>query len=57
MDAQYREYGEERLKHVLLDNRRAPAEEMAAALERDLRAFTGAATPSDDITFVILKRE
>lgn len=56
MDAQLHEFGEERLQHVLLDNRRAPVEEMAAALERDLSAFTGAATPSDDITFVIVRR-
>ncbi len=57
MDRQLREFGEERLQHVLLDNRRAPAEGIAAAVEGDLNAFTGAAAPSDDITFVIVRRE
>jgi sigma-B regulation protein RsbU (phosphoserine phosphatase) len=56
MDAQHREFGEERLRRVLLDNRHASAEDMAAALEGTLGAFTGAADPSDDITFVIVKR-
>ena len=56
MDAQHSEFGEERLRRVLLDNRHASAEDMAAALEGTLGAFTGAADPSDDITFVIVKR-
>ena len=57
MDAQLREFGEERLRRVILDNRRAAAEELATALDGALSAFAEAAAPSDDITFVILKRE
>jgi len=56
LDTQYRAFGEERLQRVLLDNRAARAEEMATALEEALTDFTGAAAPSDDITFVIAKR-
>ena len=56
MDAQHQEFGEERLRRVILDNRRATAAEMAAALERALADFIGPTTPSDDITFVIARR-
>jgi sigma-B regulation protein RsbU (phosphoserine phosphatase) len=56
MDAHNREFGEERLRRILLDNRQAPAEDMAEALEQALTAFTGEAAPSDDITFVIARR-
>jgi sigma-B regulation protein RsbU (phosphoserine phosphatase) len=56
IDVQQREFGEERLRRVLLEVRGASAEAMAAAVEEALRAFTGAAAPSDDITYLILKR-
>jgi len=56
MDAHLGEFGEARLRRVLLDNRGASAEDMAAALEESVMAFTGAAAPSDDITYVIAKR-
>jgi sigma-B regulation protein RsbU (phosphoserine phosphatase) len=56
MDAHNREFGKERLRRVLLENRQALAEDMAEALEQALTAFTGEAAPSDDITFVIVRR-
>ena len=56
MDAHNREFGKERLRRVLLDNRRASAEDVAEAIEQALTAFTGEAAPSDDITFVIGRR-
>jgi sigma-B regulation protein RsbU (phosphoserine phosphatase) len=56
MDAEGREFGEERLERILLEHRRSSAGEMAAALDRALADFTGAVAPFDDITFVIAKR-
>jgi sigma-B regulation protein RsbU (phosphoserine phosphatase) len=56
MDAHNREFGKERLRRILLDNRRASAEDVAEAIEQALTAFTGEAAPSDDITFVIGRR-
>ncbi len=56
MDAQDREFGEERLRRVLPHNRGASAEDLAAALDGALDDFTGATAPSDDITFVIVRR-
>jgi sigma-B regulation protein RsbU (phosphoserine phosphatase) len=56
LDAQGREFGDERLRRVLLEVRAEAAEDMAAGLEAALSAFAGAAAPSDDITYVILKR-
>jgi sigma-B regulation protein RsbU (phosphoserine phosphatase) len=56
MDAHNRQFGEERLRRILLDNRHASAEDMAEAIEQALTAFTGEAAPSDDITFVIARR-
>ena len=56
MDAAGQELGEERLWRLLLDHRAASAEDIASALERAVAAFTGAAAPSDDVTFVIAKR-
>ncbi len=57
MDAQQREFGEERLQRVLMAHCGASAEALAAALESALVDFLGGAAPSDDITFVIAKRD
>jgi sigma-B regulation protein RsbU (phosphoserine phosphatase) len=57
LDPQGREFGDERLQRILLEVRGASAEDMAAGLEATLSAFAGTAAPSDDITYVILKRE
>ena len=56
MDAERRMFGEERLRRFLGDHCRAKTEHMATALEEELTTFTGAAAPSDDITFVIARR-
>ena len=50
------EFGEERLRRLLLDHRDASAEDIASALGRAVAAFAGEAAPSDDVTFVIAKR-
>jgi sigma-B regulation protein RsbU (phosphoserine phosphatase) len=55
-DAQQREFGEDRLRHVVLEQRRAPVEEMVAALEQAVREFVGTSAPFDDLTIVGLKR-
>ena len=56
MDAHRREFGPDRLQRILLDNSKAAAEDLAAALELALIRHTGAAAPHDDITFVIARR-
>ena len=56
MDVDHREFGEERLRHVLLNTCQSPAERMAEALEEAITDFAGAASPSDDITYLIVKR-
>ena len=56
MDAQQREFGEERLRRVVFEQRYAPVEEMVAALEQAVREFVGASAPFDDMTIVGLKR-
>ena len=56
MDAQSREFGEERLRRVILDNRHAPAQDIITALQRATGQFVGATAPFDDSTLVIAKR-
>lgn len=56
MDVNKREFGEERLRHILFTNRQASAEHMAEALEEAVTDFTDAASPSDDVTYLIVKR-
>jgi sigma-B regulation protein RsbU (phosphoserine phosphatase) len=55
-DADNHLFGEERLRHLLLKHRDAPAESMAKAIEETLTTFIGPASPSDDITLVIARR-
>ncbi len=55
-DADNHLFGEERLRHLMLKHREAPAESMAKAIEETLTTFIGPASPSDDITFVIVRR-
>ncbi len=55
-DAQQQEFGMERLRHVVLENRRASAAEMVAALEEATSGFIGSTAPFDDITVVVVKR-
>ncbi len=57
-DAQEREFGDERLRRIVLDmgKRRSPAAETVAALDRALHEFVGASSPFDDVTIVAVKR-
>lgn len=50
-------FGVERLRRLLLEHRRAPATEMASAIEHALREFRQGGLLFDDITFVIVKRQ
>jgi sigma-B regulation protein RsbU (phosphoserine phosphatase) len=50
------EFGVQRLEQVLRSQADAPAADIAAALERALKDFTGGATTFDDITLVVIKR-
>lgn len=50
-------YGENRLRSTIRDHGNGTAEEMAAGLEKSLVEFIGDATPFDDITLLVAKRE
>jgi sigma-B regulation protein RsbU (phosphoserine phosphatase) len=56
IDSTEQEYGIERLEQAVLAARDLPAGEMLAALEGDIRRFTGPAAPFDDITILLVKR-
>jgi serine phosphatase RsbU (regulator of sigma subunit) len=49
-------YEEDRLRDVICHNREKPAKEIVASVKNDLAGFVGGASPSDDITMVLLKR-
>ena len=50
------EFGEERLRSVILDHARASAQSLLDHLVDALAHFTGAAEPADDVTCVVVKR-
>ena len=50
------EFGLERLKKLLEDQRGASASEVVAALEKVVKTHTGDSAPFDDITIVVVKR-
>jgi sigma-B regulation protein RsbU (phosphoserine phosphatase) len=50
------EYGEGRLREVVLANRRAPAAALLAAVLDDLKAFAGDVPARDDVTLVVARR-
>lgn len=50
-------FGEVRLRKFFCRNRSRPAEDLSALLLAEIRAFTGTAPQSDDITLVIVKVE
>ena len=56
VNARQEEFGPARLEQVLRDHPDAPALDVAGALERALNAFTGGATPVDDVTEVVVRR-
>lgn len=57
MNVQDEQYGEERLKSVLLAHCQRTAAGIAESILADVRAFQGAARPHDDLTLLVLKRE
>jgi sigma-B regulation protein RsbU (phosphoserine phosphatase) len=50
-------FGEDRLRTFLRENRRQPARAILDSLVAEIRAFTGSAPQSDDITLVVVKVE
>ncbi len=56
LNAQEQEFGEDRLRRMLFEQRTAPAADMVAALLQALDDFTGPTAPFDDVTIVIAKR-
>jgi sigma-B regulation protein RsbU (phosphoserine phosphatase) len=56
LDVHGQEFGEARLRRVVLDHGGASAAELVAAVDRALDDFLGAASPSDDTTLVVVKR-
>ena len=56
IDADQREFGQERFERLILDHRQESAGEILAALEHALAHFTGLTAPYDDITLLIVKR-
>lgn len=56
IDAQQREFGEERLQRSVLDHRHASAEGMVQAIQSAVDDFAGSGAPFDDVTLVIAKR-
>lgn len=57
MDRNKNQYGEERLKTIISENRDCNVDELKENLLDSIRDFTGGAPQSDDVTFVLLKRE
>ena len=55
-DTDLREFGLDRLQHVMLDHRHASAGEIVSALGEALEDFTGSAQQFDDIAAVVVKR-
>jgi phosphoserine phosphatase RsbU/P len=49
------EYSDDRLLAAVMANRQRTPQELLDALLADVRRFTGAATPSDDITMVVVR--
>lgn len=49
------EYGEDRLKYLIAENRQSSAEEMVKAIINDVKYFAGKAPQFDDITTIVLK--
>ena len=56
-DAEWAEYGIERLEGLLRLSATRPAREMIDAVVRSTRAFTGRDGYEDDFTLVVVKRE
>lgn len=51
------QYGIERVKKVILSNSEKSVEELKTLINRSIKYFVGQADQTDDITFIVLKRE
>ena len=56
MNTQNEEFGEDRLMDTLEEVTMHSAQEIIDAVKADVKAFTGEAEQSDDITLLVLKR-
>jgi sigma-B regulation protein RsbU (phosphoserine phosphatase) len=56
VNAEDEQFGEERLRRVVLENAAASPAEIVQAIKRALDEFTGAIAPFDDVTLMIAKR-
>jgi phosphoserine phosphatase RsbU/P len=56
LNPQGQDFGMENLESIVLAEREQPAEQMARALENELKSFIGGAPLFDDSTFVIVRR-
>jgi sigma-B regulation protein RsbU (phosphoserine phosphatase) len=57
INAKKEDYGEERLKEVVLVNSKAGAKGMLKAIEKSIHQFIGNTAPFDDITLMVVKRK
>lgn len=55
MNSQLQLYGLSRVSEILMENKHLSAEEIKAAIFRDLQSFLQSNAPQDDITLVLLK--
>ncbi len=55
-DAAGRDFGDARIEAAARSAIRLPAQEIAAALAREVRAFRGPGSPEDDISIAVLRR-
>jgi serine phosphatase RsbU (regulator of sigma subunit) len=56
MNAVQQSFGLERLKELVRDHRREPAQELAQTINDAVAAFVGEATQFDDFTLVVARR-
>lgn len=56
VNAQDEQFGEERLRQVIVEHHGASPEELVSALKEALAEFTGGIPPFDDVTIMIVKR-
>lgn len=57
LNAKNEDFGEERLKEVVLKNSKVSAKGMIKAIEKSIHHFIGDTAPFDDITLIVAKRK
>ena len=55
-DAAGQEFGDARIEAAVRAAIRLPAQEIAASIAREVRAFRGSSTPEDDVSIAVLRR-